>query len=241
MKLLLIFFLSLVGATNQLIAAGVPEKYSQSYALFIKGTLSGTETVSETVDESGNTAVSSEHEIYVTDGVETKRMAFVTNMILSKKDLSPLQYSYRYTSGNSRDSYDVSIKDGMATCIVTRSGRKTETTKAFTSDEIILDFNVYHQYKFLVRKYDFKTGGQQAFADYIPLIGDKISVVLEYLGNGSLESAKGGVPVKNFKVSFPGIGSGSLSMDENGRLVRLLMPAQDLEVVKRELVSDQGK
>jgi hypothetical protein len=30
-------------------------------------------------------------------------------------------------------------------------------------------------------------------------------------------------------------------MDENGRLVRLLMPAQDLEVVKRELVSDQGK
>jgi hypothetical protein len=238
MRLLLVPFLSLVGSTGLLLAADSPAGHSQTYAIFIKGSFSGTETVTEGADSSGNPTVNSEHEIFVTDGLETKRMAFVTTMIFSKKDMSPLRYSYRYTSGNSRDSYEVNIKDGVATCIVTRSGHKSETSKPFRGNEIILDFNVYHQYKFLARNYDYKTGGQQTFADYIPLIGDNISVVLEFLGNGILESEKGSVPVRNFKFSFPGIGNGSFSIDEGGRLVRLLMPAQDLEVVKKELIPD---
>jgi hypothetical protein len=240
MRLLLITLLSLVGATDFLTAADSPASYSQTYAIFIKGAFSGTETVTEGVDSNGNVTVNSTHEIFVTDGLETKRMAFVTTMILSKQDSSPLRYSYKYTSG-SRDSYDVNIKDGVATCVVMRSEHKTETIKAFQSGEIILDFNVYNQYKFLARKYDFKKAGQQSFVDYIPLIGDNISVVLEFLGNGALETKIGSIPVRNFRVGFPGIGNGSFSIDESGQLVRLLMPSQDLEVVKRELVPDQGK
>jgi hypothetical protein len=239
MHLFLIPILSLAGITGLLPAIDSAASHSQIYAIFINGAFSGTETVKESIDASGNSVINSEHEIFVADGLETKRMSFVTTMILSKKDMSPLHYLYKYTSGNSRDAYEVIVKDGTATCVVTRSGHKTETTKPFKGNEIILDFNVYHQYKYLARNYDFKTAGQQTFADYIPLIGDNISVVLEFLGNGVLESDKRGVPVRNFKVSFPGIGSGSFSIDESGRLVRLLMPAQDLEVVKKELVPDQ--
>jgi len=239
MRLLLIFLLSLVGATRTLIAVDSPAGYSQTYAIFIKGAFSGTETVTESLDSNGNPTINSEHEILVSDGLETRRMAFVTTMILSEKDASPLRYSYRYTSGSSRDSYEVNIKNGTATCVVIRAGNKSETTRTFQGNEIILDFNVYYQYKFLARNYDYKTAGQQTFADYIPLIGDTIPVMLEFLGNGILDSEKGSVPVRNFKVSFPGIGNGNFSIDESGHLVRLLMPAQDLEVLKKELVPDQ--
>jgi len=239
MRLLLIPLLSLAGSVGLVVGGESPAGYSQSYAIFIKGAFSGTETVTESVESSGNPAITSEHEIFVTDGLETKRMAFVTTMVLSKKDMSPLRYSYRYTSGTSRDSYEVIIKDGSATCVVMRSGHKSETTKEFKDNQIILDFNVYHQYKFLALKYDYKTAGQQTFADYIPLLGDHISVVVEFLGNGILESENGSVPVRNFKVSFPGIGNGTFSIDASSRLVRLLMPAQNLEVVKRELVPER--
>jgi hypothetical protein len=236
MKLLPLFFLGFAGIVAQAEPPDTPPAYSQTYAIFIKGSMSGTEVVTESVDDEGNTRSDSEHEIFVTDGLETKRMAFVTSMVLSKKDLSPLRYSSRYTSGSSRDSYEVVFKDGAAFSTIIRSGHKFENKRPLQPNGIVLDFNVYHQYDFMVRKYDFKKAGPQTLADFIPLIGNEVSVMLEFLGNGTLKSGKTEVPVRNFKINFLGIGGGNFSVDKNGRLVRLLMPMQDLEVIKRELV-----
>ena len=79
--------------------------YSQSYTILINGVPAGSEVVTEK-HEGGNIISSSEHEIFVTDGTETKRMAFVAKTVLSKDSARPVSYTCRYTSGGSDDSYE---------------------------------------------------------------------------------------------------------------------------------------
>ena len=209
--------------------------YSQTYSILIKGAVAGTETVTEKTGDAGNTISTSEHEILLTDGLETKRMAFSTKMVLSKATKAPISYTYRYTAGNS-DSYDVVIQNAQITRTLNRGGSTSQVTVPFEPNMVILDFNVYHQYDYLIRKYDVKKGGRQIFADFVPVIGTDIPVALTFLGNENLEPKKGTLPVRNFGVEFVGIWSGLLSVDKDGRLVRLSIPAQDLQVVRADLL-----
>ena len=55
---------------------------------------------------------------------------------------------------------------------------------------VILDFNVYHQYDYLIRKYDMKKRGRQVFANFIPVIGNDIPLAITFLDNEKLKNAK---------------------------------------------------
>jgi hypothetical protein len=214
--------------------------YSQSYAIIIKGEIAGTETVVEKYGNDGELISTSEHEIYVSDKLENKRMAFSTRMVLAKTSFIPISYDYRYTAGDSGDSYNVAIKDGHITRTLKRGGRTSEVTTAFLPNMVILDHNVYHQYDYLIRKYDDKKKGQQVFADFIPIIGNDIKLAVTFLGDEKLELNKSTLPIKKYRVEFIDIWSGTLSMDKNGRLVRLVVPAQDLQVVRKDLFSAES-
>ncbi len=215
--------------------------YSQSYSVLLRGSPAGTESVTETTENDGSLVAVSEHEILISDGLGTKRMAFTTAMHLAKGTLAPIHYSYRYTSGDSRDFYEVSVKDGVMTRMLSRGGRTSEVSVPFRPEVVILDFSVYHQYDYLVRKYDFKRKGKQSFPNFIPLIGTEIPLGLTYLGDGKVEHARGSVPVRNFRIEFSGIWSGTFSTDTNGRLVRLQIPSQDLEVLRSDLLQDASR
>jgi hypothetical protein len=213
--------------------------YTQAYSILIKGVLAGTEVVTERIDQQGNTVASSEHEIFITDGLDTKRMAFTTNMVLAKGTLSPIQYKFQYTSGESRDSCDVNVKGGEITRILNRGGHSSEIHALAKAGFVILDFSVYYQYDWVVRKYDLKKGGQQSFPNFIPLIGSEIPLKLTLLPDSSLNFGKTAIPVRNFSVEFVGLWTGTLSADKNNRLVRLAIPAQDLEVIRKDLLEKQ--
>ena len=210
--------------------------YSQSYAILIKGELAGIENVSETVNETGDVLSASEHEIYVSDSLGTKRMAFATKMHLAKTSYVPVSYSYKYTSGDLGDSYEVAVKGALIRRTLTRSGRTSEATAPVQPNTVILDFNVYHHYDYLVRRYDAVKGGRQIFSDFVPLIGNDIKLALTSMGDTELKYEKGSMAVSNYTVEFVGIAGGTLSVDKNRRLVRLVIPAQDLEVVRKDLL-----
>ena len=74
------------------------------------------------------------------------------------------------------------------------------------------------------------------FADFIPIIANDIPIALTYLGSSDMKFKKFNLNVRNFQVEFLDIWTGTLSVDENDRLVRLNMPAQDLEVIRKDLV-----
>lgn len=220
-------------------AAGAGAKagdYSQSYVILIKGEPSGSEVVTESKGSDGKRIAVSEHEIMVTDGVQVNRMAFTTKMVFAKSTGKLEFYNYRYTTGASGDSYDVIIQDAQITRILNRGGRTSEVTVPFLPDMVILDFNVYHQYDYLIRKYDMKKRGRQVFANFIPVIGNDIPVAVTFLDNETLKHSKGKLSVKKFSIECVGIWTGSVSMDSAGRLVDLEIPSQGLQVIRKDLL-----
>jgi len=215
-----------------------PSSYSESYTILIKGVVAGTENVTEKTNANGEIVSSSEHEMLVSDGVETKRMAFSTRMVLSKSTGMPSSYAYWYTLGNTGDSYEVTIKNGQITRVLNRGGRSSEVKVPFLPDMVFLDFNVYHQYDYLIRRYDTQKGGRQTFPDFLPLIGNDVPVALTYIGDDKLDLKIGTLPIRNFQVEFVGMWGGTLAVNKNGRLVRLVIPSQELEVVRRDLLTE---
>lgn len=213
--------------------------YSQTYSILIRGAVAGTEVVTENIDGQGNTISSSEHEIFITDGLDTKRMAFTATMVLAKGSYAPLEYKFQYTSGDQRDRCDVKVNDGEITRILNRAGRTSEIRVPAKPGFVILDFSVYHQYDWIVRKYDFRKGGKQSFSNFIPLIGSEIPLNLTLLPDSNLKLGKEEIPVKSFRIEFVGLWTGTLSTDKNNRLVRLAIPAQDLEVLRKDLLEKQ--
>lgn len=212
--------------------------YTQSYVIEIKGERAGNESVFEKRGSDGELISTSEHEIFVTDGMQNKRMAFTTRMVFPKGSLNPSSYSYRYkTEGTEAgDSYDVTVKDGQVTRVLNRGGRSSEATVPFLPTMVILDVNVYHQYDYLIRRYDLKKGGRQLFADFVPVIGNDIPLAVTYQGNEILKLNKDELAIQNFQIEFVGIWTASVSVDKNGHLVRMISPAQDLKVIRKDLV-----
>jgi hypothetical protein len=235
-SLLLLAVLCLLGGPRQ---AEQPPLYSQTYAIYIRAVPAGTETVTERMDQDGNRVASSEHDMIVTDGLETKRMTFETTMVFVKDTPVPRNYSCRYTSGTSKDFYEVTIKDGKITRLLSRAGNKIEGTAVMRPNTVIVDFNVFHHYDMLARLYDFKKGGRQMFGNYIPVIGNEVPLAVTWLGDSKLEYEKGSIPVRNFKIEFVGMRTGNFATDMKGRLVRLIMREQDLEVVRKDLLPEK--
>ena len=242
MKSISLFWLGAILFAVSAHAGDTPAGYSQSYTILLKGTPAGSEIVTEAKAASGDLISTSEHEMLVTDGLETKRMTFSTKLVLSKSTGSPVSYAYRYTTGGTGDSYDVVVKNAQITRVLSKGGHTSESTMAVPLNMVIVDFNVYHHYDYVIRKYDFKKGGRQVFANYVPIIGNDIQLAVTYLGNADIPLDRGSLSTRNYKIEFVGIWGGSLFVDKDGRLVRLVVPAQDLEVVRKDLLpSDAGK
>ncbi len=236
MTSLLLYLMVAVGSWPQ---SEAPPLYTQTYAIFIRGNPAGTETVSERLDKDGNRVVSSQHELLVLDPTSTSRLAFETTSVFAKNTPVLMSYSYKYLSGSSKDYYDVTIKAGKINRILSRAGNISETSLPMQPGTVILDVNVFHQYDELARLYDFKKGGRQTFSNFIPVIGNDLPLAVTWLEDAKLEYAQGVIPVRNFKIEFVGVRAGNYSTDMKGRLVRLIMREQDLEVVRKDLVSEK--
>jgi hypothetical protein len=222
--------------TVQVQVPGAPAQ--RIYNIYIRGTLAGTERVEEVAAKDGTTTTRSWHEMLVTDGLETSRLAFESSLTVAKGTYSPVRYSFKYTSGSSRDSCEVSLRSGQLVRVLNRAGKTVESTTPLEPNLTLLDFNVYHHYDFLVSRYDAKRGGRQVFSDYIPLLGTAIGVALTPIGDSELDFGKGTIKVRNFRLEFVGVRTGILSIDGDGRLVRLMIRDQDLEVLRSDVVPE---
>jgi hypothetical protein len=221
-------------------AAADSGTYTQSYSILIKGMLAGNETVTEKTGKN-DIASTSEHDMIITDGLETKRMTFSTKLVLSRDTLIPISYSYQYVTGSAGDSYNVSVKDGRISRTLSRGGHVSEATALWNPDMVMVDFSVYHQYDYLIRKYDDKKKGRQAFINFVPLIANGIPMAVTFLDESKIEHGKTTFKVRNYRLEFIGIWTGTLSVDAQNRLVRLTIPNQDLEVVRKDLFDESAR
>jgi hypothetical protein len=239
MKRLLFSFVLTAGFTVSLQALeDETPTYTQEYSIILNGAISGTETVTEQVSREGNILASSTNEIFVTDGVDTKRMAFTTSMALQKKTWAPISYACRYSSGETRDSYEVRVRGVQVVRSLTRSGRTSETSIQVQPGFVIVDFNVYHQYDYLFRRYDLQKGGRQTFMNFLPLIASEIPLALTRLEDSTFGTGEKVLQIQNYRVEFGTSWVGIASSDTSGRLVRLLLQDKGLEVIRKDLLPE---
>ncbi len=231
------FLLGLAFLASIVFAEDKSAGYSQSYVILIKDAVAGSETVTEKRDDSGNIVSTSEHEMFVTDGLDVKRMTFSTKMVLTGDGKRPVSLKMQYVAegGTPGDSYDIQVRNNQVTRVLTRNGKSSEATAEYVPNMVIFDNTVYHQLEFLVRRYEIKKGGRQLFQYFVPVIGNDIPMALTFLGDENLELKTGKLPVKNFRIECSTIWGGTFSVDKNDRLVRLYVPAQSLEVVRKDL------
>ena len=233
---IILFMLALCGFAGYLIAGEEEIAYSQKYVIFLNGARAGKEIVKEKSGDKEYIIAESENEIYITDGLETKRMAYTTRLVMKKKSLEIKSYVYQYLTGNTSDSYEMTLDGDKITRTLHRGGETSIVTSTLKPDTVVLDFNVYYQYDYLVRKYDFQNKGRQLFSDFIPVIGNDVPIALTYLGESNLPYARGNLTIKNFNIEYVGLRAGTFSVDSEGRLVRLVMPDQNLEVVREDVI-----
>ena len=236
MKILFLLVLAFNGFCELGFAEDGAVDYSQTYIIFINGARAGKESVTEKTDINGDLISESVNELYLTEGLEENRMAYTTLMILEKGSLKPKSYVYRYTTTNTGDSYEVLIQGDSITRTLHRGGETSVVTASFLPETVILDFNVYHQYDYLVQKYDSKKGGRQLFSDFIPVIGSDIQVAMTFIGTSNLPYKKENLTVNNYQVEFVGLRRGTVTADKKGRLIRLELPDQNLEVVREDIL-----
>ncbi len=226
-----VLLLSLTGGAGQ--DPSTPASNERTFEIFLRGQSVGTEVVTETTDKDGNIVSRSEHEMLVSDGLEVKRAAFTTELVLAKGSLQPARYRMQYTSGESHDSCEVTSNGRLLTRVLRRGSRTSEASTPLAPGMVVLESNVYHLYEYLVRQYDRKKGGRQIFQAYLPPVGAEVPAALTRIEDSSLEMPEGPVPVRNFRYEFVALSNGVLSVDGSGRLIRLANPAQELEVWRK--------
>ncbi len=209
--------------------------YLQTYAIFLRGAPAGTETVNEQTDKDGNRICTSKHEIQIVEDNETKMMAFETTMAFVKNTAAFSSYSYRYQSG-SQDTCEVAVRDGKISRTLSRGGNISEASVDQQPSSVLVDVNVYYQYDALSRIYDFKKRGRQTFNNFLPVIAAYVPISVTWIDDSKLDFDKGPIPVRNFKVELLGTRTGTFTTDMNGRLIRLVIPGQELEVIRKDLV-----
>ncbi|MGI8655297.1 MAG: alpha/beta hydrolase family protein [Pyrinomonadaceae bacterium] len=114
-----------------------------------------------------------------------------------------------------------------------------EATAQTDAGAVILENNVWHQYQFLIKRYDKQKGGAQAFKAFVPSIMQTLPVSLELRTSLlSISSSGTGAATTQLVDYYRLHVAGGLAMDiltdAGGKLIYVRVPKQRAEVVREE-------
>lgn len=151
----------------------------------------------------------------------------ITSHLTMEADGTPVSYNWS-TEGAKKASAEIQFQNSVATVNLHLEGRKPFTQQfTFSSPLIaILDNNLYHQYAILARLYDHTKKGSQTFAVLVPQEMTPGSVTVESLAEPT-DTTLGELKVQTADLEV------DLYVDAKGRLMRLMAPASNAEVVRK--------
>jgi len=163
-------------------------------------------------------------ELKLAQGAATR----VTSRLTLQADGTPASYNWS-TEGAKKASADIAFQGNVATIVLRVEGAKPFTQQfTFSSPQIVvLDNNAYNQYAILARLYDREKMGAQTFSVLVPQEMTPGSVTVESLGEITAGSAK----FEELRVKTADL-EVDLYLDSSHRLMRLVAPASNAEVVR---------
>src|ERR1700733_1131250 len=156
-------------------------------------------------------------------GEETSK---ITGELRLNSSVQPLQYMCSTGSGKKVTSNTTFA--GTNAHIILDLGEGKEPIRqdfTFTSPVVVLDDNLYYQYEILARAYNWKTGGPQTFAVFIPQEQAPGTITAEAGSPVSVDGAK----YEPLTMRTPDL-EVTLYLDAAHRLMLLLVPASKAEI-----------
>jgi hypothetical protein len=162
-------------------------------------------------------------DVKAADGPASK----ITSHLTLQPNGTPLSYDWK-TEGAKKASAEIQFQNSIATVNLHLEGRKPFTQQfTFSSPMVvILDNNLYHQYAVLARLYDRTKKGSQTFAVLVPQEMTPGSVTVDSIADPT-DTAPGELKVQTSDLEV------DLYIDAKGRLMRLVAPASNAEVIRK--------
>jgi hypothetical protein len=197
----------------------VPDK--GSFRIIVNGQQAGKEEF-EINPDGGNWVARGSSEIQTPDG-----MTRVSGTLALRSDGNPMHYQWAI-EGKKKASATIDFNNLTATIELHLEGAKpyTQQFTFSTSPITVLDNNLYHQYAILARLYDREKKGPQTFSVLVPQALTPGTITVDSLGTEDL----GGKKVEELTAK-----TADLELDlylDNGRLVRLVAPGTNAEIVR---------
>jgi hypothetical protein len=151
----------------------------------------------------------------------------VTAHLSLQSDATPTSYAWSM-EGAKKAAADITFQGNVATIILHIENAKPFTQQfTFTTPQVVvLDNNAYHQYEILARLYDRDKKGTQTFSVLVPQEMTPGSVTVD----APTDSSGGGKP-EELRVRTQDL-EVDLYLDSNRKLMRLVAPASNAEVVR---------
>ena len=156
-------------------------------------------------------------------GQDTSR---ITGELRLNGSAQPLQYMC--STGTGKKATSTTRFAGSTAQITLDLGDGKEPIRqdfTFTAPVIVLDNNLYHQYEILARAYNWKAGGAQTFAVFIPQEQAPGTITAEAGAPVTVDGAK----YEELTMRTPDL-EVTLYLDAAHRLMRLIVPASKAEI-----------
>ncbi|MBI4475775.1 MAG: alpha/beta fold hydrolase [Acidobacteria bacterium] len=203
-----------------------------SFSIFIQGRVVGTEQVTVSTEAGG----------HVIGG--TARVAPPFDLALKKVEIrydakwQPLDAAIEGTIRSQPLSIRTTFGGGTATTQVVQNQTPTTDSDAVAADTIVLPNGFFGSYEALAARLGETQAGGSLRAYVLPQ--REIAIRLKAASAERIQVSGRAIPVRRYEIVFENPGGpveGSLSADENGRLLRLQIPSQALEFVRSDLAS----
>src|SRR5271170_4271393 len=162
-----------------------------------------------------------------TDIQSPKGNTHVTGNLVVHSDGVPVHYEWS-TQGAKKASATIGFAGGTATVELHLEGAKPFTQQfTFTAPlVVVLDDNLYYQYTFLARLYDWDKKGEQTFSVLVPQEMTPGAVTVDSMG----EQVVNGQKVQELRVRTE---DNEIDLFLDGpKLVRLVAPAANAEIIR---------
>jgi pimeloyl-ACP methyl ester carboxylesterase len=219
-------------AAQQAPAAAKPT----GYTIFLRGTPVGREEVTVHEDASGTTIVAQ------------GRLGPPLNVVTRRAELkyaadgTPERFSLEGAANGSEVSVRTSFANGTAQTEGNQGDAKIAASHPFSKDALVLPNGVFSLYSALADRLSTVTAGTELRAYILPLAEITVKVVSDQperiqIGTSFLD-------VQRYDLLFSNPGGDlavSLTAGDGGRLIRLSVPAQAIEVVREDVASPTSR
>jgi dienelactone hydrolase len=232
----LYFICALVAFGASPAGAQAPAADSRGYMVFLHGTPIGREDITVRT-EGGNLVVTGTGRLSPPLDIVTKRAE-----VRYGPDWTPLSLELQGTVRLRDESIKITFANGEATVEGTVAGKPISKTDKVSPTALILPNGFFGFHEALARRLATVTPPSDLAAYVAPIV--EVQIRVQSVANERVQTGSQSFNVRRYALAFANPGGDvafQLTTDEQGRLIRITIPAQALDIVRQDVAASTSR